>query len=66
MHGLAERIEVAAGLRSKKDERLLRLGGNGDKDALIADLRVQVSTRVNHSGGGGLVAPRKKATTSTK
>ena len=27
--------------------------------------RVQVSTRVNQSGGGGLVAPRRKATINT-
>ena len=35
VHCFAQGIEVAAGLRSQEDERLLRLGGNGDKDAFV-------------------------------
>ena len=64
-HRGAQRAEVAARLRRQKDQRLLRFGGNGDKHALLRTSRFQVSTRVNHSGGGGLVAPRRNATIRT-
>ena len=33
--GLAQGVEVAAGLRRQKDQRLLGLGGDGDKHAFI-------------------------------
>jgi hypothetical protein len=66
-HGLVRSVrEVPARLRRQKDDRLLRFLRDGDEHAFLADLmRVQVSTRVNQSGGGGLVTPRKKATIST-
>ena len=63
---LAQGVEVAAGLRGEEEQGLLRLSGDVDEYTLVAGLAGPGFHAREPLGGGGLVDPRRKATTSTK